>query len=599
MLSFHKRLQNVRYTFNTFSEAFKCDGLNFREIQIAQTLIFAIDEINKDSSLLPNVTLGYKIFDTCGSTPLAIKAALALVNSQDETLSEEPCTKPATVPAIIGLSSSSSTIGIATTVGPFHIPVISHLATCACLSNRKRFPSFFRTVPSDYYQSRALAQLVKHFGWTWVGAIRSDDDYGNSGMATFVEAALQEGICVEYSEAFYKTDPREKIHRILKTIKNSTSKVILAFLPQVEMSMLLQEMLQQNVTGVQWIGSESWITSRNLATNEGSKLLGGAIGFAFRKATIPDLEEFLLSLSPSAVPNSQFMKEFWETVFSCSLNTYNKSIVTKTCTGFEHLSQVNNEYTDVSDMRIPNNVYKAVYAIAHSLHELLTCSDTICPNKISMEPWQVLNQMKSINFTTRTGEAVYFDEKGDSAARYDLVNWQINDNGVAEFITVGYYDTHLPDDHRFKMNNIKIVWRDGQDKVPQSVCSKTCFPGTRKAIKKGKPICCFDCVQCAQGEISNQTDSLDCDKCPLEYWSNENRDQCILKDTEFLSYEETLGILLSIFSMLGACFTLAVAIILFHYKHTPIVKANNSEKKKKKLTYCKKSSSSWWLRLHA
>uniref|UniRef100_W5M4I5 Receptor ligand binding region domain-containing protein n=1 Tax=Lepisosteus oculatus TaxID=7918 RepID=W5M4I5_LEPOC len=117
---------------------------------------------------------------------------MALMNGNEETLSDTSCSRPAAVQAIIGESGSSPTIAVLAAVGPFHIPVISHFATCACLSNRRRFPSFFRTIPSDYYQSRALAQLVKHFGWTWVGTIRVDNDYGHNGMATFVEAAEKE-----------------------------------------------------------------------------------------------------------------------------------------------------------------------------------------------------------------------------------------------------------------------------------------------------------------------------------------------------------------------------------------------------------------------
>ena len=41
--------------------------------------------------------------------------------------------------------------------------------------------------------------------------------------------------------------------------------------------------------------------------------------------------------------------------------------------------------------------------------------------------------------------------------------------------------------------------------VPLSVCSENCPPGTRKVLQKGKPVCCYDCLRCAEGEISNIT----------------------------------------------------------------------------------------------
>ena len=55
---------------------------------------------------------------------------------------------------------------------------ISYLASCPCLSDRTKFPNFFRTIPSDIYQARAMAQLAIRFNWTWMGAVIENSDYG-------------------------------------------------------------------------------------------------------------------------------------------------------------------------------------------------------------------------------------------------------------------------------------------------------------------------------------------------------------------------------------------------------------------------------------
>nr|XP_015216167.1 PREDICTED: extracellular calcium-sensing receptor-like [Lepisosteus oculatus] len=549
------------------------------EFQSAQTIIFAIEEINNRTDLLPGICLGYKIYDTCGSIPLAIRAALALMNGNEETLSNTSCSRPTAVQAIIGESASTPTIAMSAGVGPFRIPVISHFATCACLSNRRRFPSFFRTIPSDYYQSRALAQLVKHFGWTWVGTIRVDNDYGHNGMATFVEAAEKEGICIEYSEVVHQSHSRERILKNVEVIKKSTSKVIVAFLEQGDVIVLIKELSLQNVTGLQWIGSEAWITASDVSTAEGYEVLTGSMGFAVTKNKIDGFREFLLNVHPSKSPGNALLNEFWETAFNCTLK--NNDNAKKLCTGLEDLGELKNGYATTSEARIFNNVYKAVYAVAYSLHNLLQCkkgpSANSCDNSIQIEPWQVLEQLKKVNFTTKTGENIFFDGNGDSTARYDLVNWQLVNGSTIQFMTIGYYDASLPAGHQIVMNQVKMVWTGGQLEKPESMCSESCLPGTRKAVQRGRPVCCYDCIQCAEGEISNTTDSNDCIQCPLDYWSNENRDECVIKIIEFLSFEEIMGILLMIFSLAGAFLTICIALVFLKYKDSPIVKANNSE----------------------
>ncbi|XP_039597073.1 extracellular calcium-sensing receptor-like [Polypterus senegalus] len=561
----------------------KCKDINLKQFQTGVTMIFAIEEINNNTHLLPGVSLGYKLYDACGSVPLAIQAALALVSEQKEDVSPSmSCTKSSIVHAIIGQSGSTPTIGIASTLGPFQMPVISHSATCSCLSNRKEFPTFFRTIPSDYYQSRALAQLVKHFGWTWVGTIRSDNDYGNYGMATFVQVAQQEGICIEYYEAIYRSNPREKFLKTVEIIKKSTSTVIIAFSSYIDMEFLMKELLLQNVTGRQWIGSESWISTKTLATESSFRVLGGSIGITIENFPLPGLKDFLVKMKPSDTPGNTGFNELWENVFSCTFATKEINATKNLCTEQENLSEVKNQYTDVSELRIQNNVYKAVYAVAHALHDLFHCnasqsSDIKCVKMNPIEPWQVLQYLKTVNFTTRNEENVYFDYNGDPAAKYSLINWQLTENLATRFVSVGLYDASQPEGQQFIMSNMNIIWAGGQNKVPKSVCSESCPPGTRKAVQKGRPVCCFDCIPCADGEFSNTTDSIDCIKCPMEFMSHELRDQCILKATEFLSSNETMGIILMIVSLLGACVTIAIAIIFFCYKDTPIVRANNSE----------------------
>ncbi|XP_040929517.1 extracellular calcium-sensing receptor-like [Betta splendens] len=473
-------------------------------------MIFAINEINRNPDMLPGVKLGYKIYDNCGTMDI-LRAALALLSGLKGEISGSSCSEIESVQAVLGHSGSGPTIAIEQVLARFHIPVISHFATCACLSNRNEYPTFFRTIPSDYYQSRALAKLVMYFGWTWIGAIASDNEYGLSGITAFIQAARELGVCIEYSELFVSTDPPDSLQRIVRIIRQSSSKVIMAFMSHREITLLATELFRQNVSDLQWVGSDAWITDPSLAESEGHSILVGSLGFVVTNTVIPGLEDHLRQLHPSQFPNSQFVRDFWEHTFDCSLN---KTADTqwKLCSGSESLQGDQSYFTDVSELRFISNVYKAVYAVAHALNNLLTCKEGDdpsyngnCPDTKNIEPWQVLQYLNTVNFTHKEGERVYFDSNGDSPARYDLVNLQTTRKGGMEGVTVGIYDASLPDTNQFIMNNIPIVWGNELNKVPESVCSKSCLPGTSKVLQRGRPICCYDCMPCPAGEISNLT----------------------------------------------------------------------------------------------
>ncbi|XP_062242043.1 extracellular calcium-sensing receptor-like [Platichthys flesus] len=578
VFSIHYYMHKVRYNYTTMPEPLRCTGsIESREIRYSRAMIFAIEEINNSSNLLPGVTLGYQIHDSCASVLMAARLALQLANSQDPEFSlgnVHNCSQSGMVMAIVGESGSTPSISMSRVLGPFNIPQVSHIATCACLSNKKQYPSFFRTIPSDKYQADALAKLVKHFGWTWIGAVRSDSDYGNNGMVSFLDAAHREGICVEYSESFYRNDPRSKIQRVAEVIRRSTATVIVAFAASGDMKILLEELSREPSPPRQWLGSEGWVTDSQLWR---FSFLAGAIGIGIQQAVIPGLRDFLLDLPLTKVSASPVLTEFWESEFNCRLNQ-SRASGESLCDGTEDIQTLQTPYTDTSQLRITNMVYKAVYAIAHAIHNAVcqkTNSTRECDKLTRIDSKQVLTELKKVSFS-QNGYDVSFDANGDPVATYDVVNWQRRASGSIELVTVGHYNASLPVGQEFQISR-NLTWMEAGTQVPASVCTDSCPAGTRKVLQRGKPICCYDCVPCPEGEISNATDSPDCFPCSDEFWPNALRNTCLPKPVEFLSIHEVLGIVLAAFSVCGAFLAIITAAVFFHHRTSPIVRANNSE----------------------
>ena len=86
-------------------------------------MIFTVEEINRNPVLLPNLTLGYLVTDTCLSEGSTLSAALSIVTRQEEAVTEQ-CTKAPNVPVIIGDARSSASIVVADTLAVFGIPMV-------------------------------------------------------------------------------------------------------------------------------------------------------------------------------------------------------------------------------------------------------------------------------------------------------------------------------------------------------------------------------------------------------------------------------------------------------------------------------------------
>ncbi|CAL8373975.1 unnamed protein product [Gadus morhua 'NCC'] len=442
----HYLVPNSQNTYNSKPQNLPCNGFDDRAFRWMMTMIFAVEEINRNPALLPGVTLGYHIMDSCDHIHTSLNALLSLLThstNRQNTLGEDrknvnnfekmrnmkkmsrtianggnkewenlyfpdddrmsmrgnvtitksttdsgTCLTGSPITAVIGLASSSPTGAIAHILGPFSIPLVSYFATCVCLTDKHTYPSFLRTVPSDLFQVRGLVELVKFFGWNWVGTVGT---------------------------------PVRLIVKIVTTINSNPTN------PTFN--------IHADTTWVFLIHQDDYSRYGIQAFSHQFRQLGGCLAYHL---TIPQ--------SPTFV-------------------------------------------------------------------EIGAMADTLQSSKAKV---------------------------------------------VVAFATEGQL--------------LELF-----SEVPVSLCSDPCPPGSRQARRPGEPQCCFDCLPCAEGEISNQTDSTECTKCPEYYWSDKRKVECVAGVDDFLSVYDTMGIILITLTLLGVVMTTVITTVFHHFRTTPIVRANNSE----------------------
>lgn len=267
---------------------------------------------------------------------------------------------------------------------------VSYFASCACLSDRTRYPTFLRTVPSDAFQAKAMARLLHLLGWTWVGVVSGDDVYGKSGVQLLLMELKGLGVCVDYHEVIPKSHSPSRIQRIVERIQISKAWVVVTFAIGPDTEVLLREVVRMNATDRQWIATEAWSTSTHYSAWSGISL-AGTLGFALRRVEIPGLGSYLTQLSPKEHLTEPLVQRVWEDVFGCRFGEriYSGPPRPK-CTGLEKVPD-GETYFDVM-----YNVYKAVYAIANAIQDMVACrpgagpfENGTCPDVKPIKPKQV------------------------------------------------------------------------------------------------------------------------------------------------------------------------------------------------------------------
>nr|XP_003404312.1 G-protein coupled receptor family C group 6 member A isoform X1 [Loxodonta africana] len=563
----------------------KCVGFEISIFLQTLAMIHSIEMIN-NSTLLSGVTLGYEIYDTCTEVTVAMAATLRFLSKLNcsREIMEFKCDYSSYLPrvkAVIGAGYSEITIAVSRMLNLQLMPQVSYESTAEILSDKSRFPSFFRTVPSDFYQTKAMAHLIQKSGWNWIGMITTDDDYGRLALNTFEIQAAAKNVCIAFKEvfpAFLSDNTIEvRINQTLeKIIAEAQVNVIVVFLRQFHVFNLFNKAIEKNINKI-WIASDNWSTATNIATIPNIKRVGKVVGFTFRRGNMSSFHAFLQNLPMFPKHKNKPLNEYVMLLSACayakdsdlSQCIFNRSLRTLAYKAIErNFSLRNNFLWDYTEPGVVHSIQLAVFALGYAIRDLCQARD--CQNPNAFQPWELLDVLKNVTFTDGKN-SFHFDAHGDLNTGYDVLLWK-EINGHMTITKMAEYDLQK-DVFIFTDQETKNEFRNLKQ-IP-SKCSKECSPGQMKKTTRSQHICCYECVNCPENHYSNQTDMDHCLLCNNEtHWAPVRSTTCYEKEVEYLNWNDSLAILLLGLSLLGIMFVLAIGIIFTRNLNTPIVKSS-------------------------
>ncbi|XP_066450471.1 vomeronasal type-2 receptor 26-like isoform X1 [Eleutherodactylus coqui] len=116
-----------KYGYGTFTDngvITLCRGPVLHLLRHVLVFIFAIEEINRRADILPNITLGYTIYDSC-IEHYAVQSALSISSGREEAVPNYSCEEKSKVVAFIGHVTSSSSLSIAEITGLYGYPQVN------------------------------------------------------------------------------------------------------------------------------------------------------------------------------------------------------------------------------------------------------------------------------------------------------------------------------------------------------------------------------------------------------------------------------------------------------------------------------------------
>ncbi|XP_035535017.1 G-protein coupled receptor family C group 6 member A-like [Morone saxatilis] len=555
-----------------------CDRFSTARLVQSLIMVHAVEEVNK-RQVLGNLTLGYRIVDSCSDVTTSLKKALSFMRKNNTRCVAEQPSPP--VLAVVGGYHSEISIAVTRLLNLENIPQISYGATSGFLSDKTRFPSFMRTVPEDDHQVRAILNILKNHQWTWVGIVTTDGDYGRYAVQRLQQHAKGTNICFAFTsvlpDVLGDSQLQDSISATVKSItENENVSVIVSFAKPNHMMYLFNHLLKEpKGKGKVWVASDNWSQSPSILSGKTLSEVGTIFGTTLKSGNSTTFEQYLknVDVDPEHHRNNAFLYQFLK---NQTQQGKRAKPGTANDTAIETLINMIYPYAVFS-------VELAVEAIAQAVANL--CIERDCKTRERLQPSEVNTLTHTYTFFqlrdalrkgtfTMDGENYTFNENGDLNSGYDIILWNQKSTTLV--------DVHnIVATYSIKKNHTLTFISPEKEQEVFSVtgdvissCSNKCAPGTRKQSAQGQPVCCYECIPCPENYFSNTSDSIDCYHCNRTQYSPMGSKTCIPKEIIFLRWNDKYHDTLLAFTALGALLTLVVGIIFIARWNTPVVRAS-------------------------
>ncbi|EDV25793.1 uncharacterized protein TRIADDRAFT_55249 [Trichoplax adhaerens] len=561
----------------------KCSELDTYGIHLMMAMIFAINDINEQSNLLPDVKLGYDIRDTCHNSLRVSKEIMALLMQylpfkegkydgffcekiKYDEANEETVRTYGPIIGVIGTTMSDSTIATANTIGNFGVIEITPSALAVTQSDNQP-PNLYSTQPSFYDHLVVISKIIIALDMTRICLITIEPPETSYRM-DLLRTILQDAkICI--AQEFSITGDRMSLAmaRVIQNLKaNNKLQVVVLLGPYEKGVRFMKEAERQNLTGRTWIGAGEWVKSPAIYSIR-KEVMGGLLAVStqtFRSVLITKhLENYVTSDTRNV-----HLDQLWKKLYNCTPNEENcevrlgsYEIIDEKKSSCEYYqSELNEDIIYVID---------AVYAIAHALHQTLNCTIEFC-NSVETFNHTIFNyHLQRVEFSNHANQPVEFQQ--NKGVRHILIQNLHHDDNCSHFVEVARWN---PFESEMIMDTNKIRWRNGESTtIPTEVYETACTPGDRKH-SFDQESCYYVCLKCGPSLVSNGTTSQ-CFKCSPGFKPTNNRSACQEIPPTKLDWRNPVNLTILIFTLLSMLTLLFIVIIFFKYSNTPIVKASN------------------------